>query len=187
MKDLRRDRFCNFIMPRLYGANKNENIIKAMSSSNLIPFPLSIPSEQKRETRSQFGALCYRVVDEKIQILLITSRRTKRWIIPKGWPENGMTPAEIVSTEASEEAGVRGKLSERPIGVYCYEKMISGEASLPCIVTVYPLKVKNLDTEYKEKNQRSRKWFTRKQAARRVDEPDLAALIKSTTIKGLKT
>lgn len=158
-----------------------------MSSSNLIPLPLSIPSEHKRETRSQFGALCYRVVDEKIQILLITSRRTKRWIIPKGWPENGMTPAEIVATEASEEAGVRGKLSERPIGVYCYEKMISEETSLTCIVTVYPLKVRSLDTKYKEKNQRSRKWFTRKQAAKRVNEPDLAALIKSTTIEDLKT
>ena len=158
-----------------------------MSSSNLIPLPLSIPSEHKRETRSQFGALCYRVVDEKIQILLITSRRTKRWIIPKGWPENGMTPAEIVAAEASEEAGVRGKLFERPIGVYCYEKIISEGSSLPCIVTVYLLKVISLATEYKEENQRSRKWFTRKQAAKRVNEPDLAALIKSITIKDLKT
>ena len=98
-----------------------------------------------------------------------------------------MTPAEIVATEASEEAGVRGKLSERQIGVYCYEKMISEESSLTCIVTVYPLKVRSFDTKYKEKNQRSRKWFTRKQAAKRVNEPDLAALIKSTTIEDLKT
>ena len=90
-----------------------------MSIPKPTQLPLSIEPKQKRHARSQFGALCYRGSDGKIQILLITSRRTKRWIIPKGWPENDMTPGESAANEAVEEAGVAGKLRERPFGVYC--------------------------------------------------------------------
>jgi 8-oxo-dGTP pyrophosphatase MutT (NUDIX family) len=141
--------------------------------------PLSIKPKQKRHARSQFGALCYRVSDGKIQILLITSRRTKRWIIPKGWPENDMTPGESAANEAVEEAGVSGKLRERPFGVYCYEKTVEDGDNYPCIVTVYAIKVKTILTDYPEKSERRRKWFSRKDAAKRVFEPDLARLLKS--------
>ena len=93
-----------------------------MSITKAVQLPLSIDTKQKSNARSQFGALCYRITDGKIQVLLITSRRTQRWILPKGWPENGITPGESAAKEAMEEAGVTGKLNERPLGVYCYEK-----------------------------------------------------------------
>ena len=150
-----------------------------MSSAKLIQLPLSIEKKQKRNARSQFGALCYRITDGKIRVLLITSRRTKRWILPKGWPENGMTPGESAANEAMEEAGVTGKLNERPLGVYYYNKNVDDGENYPCIVTVYALKVKNTWTDYQEKSERRRKWFSRKGAAKRVLEPDLALLIKS--------
>ena len=150
-----------------------------MSSAKLIQLPLSIEKKQKRNARSQFGALCYRITDGKIRVLLITSRRTKRWILPKGWPENGMTPGESAANEAMEEAGVTGKLNERPLGVYYYNKKVDDGENYPCIVTIYALKVKNTWTDYQEKSERRRKWFSRKGAAKRVLEPDLALLIKS--------
>ena len=150
-----------------------------MSSTKLTQLPLSIETKQKRHARSQFGALCYRVNDGKIQVLLISSRRTKRWILPKGWPENGMTPGESAANEAMEEAGVTGTLNERPIGVYCYEKNVVNGENYPCIVTIYALKVNKTWADYPEKYERRRKWFGHKGAAKRVLEPDLALLIKS--------
>ena len=150
-----------------------------MSITKLVQLPLSIDTKQKRNARSQFGALCYRITDEKIQVLLITSRRTQRWILPKGWPENGMTPGESAANEAMEEAGVTGKINERPLGVYYYEKTVENGENYPCIVTIYALKVKKKWVDYQEKSERRRKWFSQKGAAKRVLEPDLALLIKS--------
>ena len=144
-----------------------------------VQLPLSIDTKQKRNARSQFGALCYRISDGKIQVLLITSRRTQRWILPKGWPENGMTPGESAANEAMEEAGVTGKLNERPLGVYYYEKTVKNGKNYPCIVTIYELKVQKTWADYQEKSERRRKWFSQKGAANRVLEPDLALLIKS--------
>ena len=150
-----------------------------MSITKLFQLPLSIDTKQKRNARSQFGALCYRITDGKIQVLLITSRRTQRWILPKGWPENGMTPGESAANEAMEEAGVTGKLNERPLGVYYYEKNVGNGEKYPCIVTIYELKVKKTWANYKEKSERRRQWFSQKGAAKRVLEPDLALLIRS--------
>ena len=150
-----------------------------MSITKPVQLPLSIDTKQKRNARSQFGALCYRITDRKIQVLLITSRRTQRWILPKGWPENGMTPGESAANEAMEEAGVTGKLNERPLGVYYYEKNVENGKNYPCIVTIYELKVQKTWADYQEKSERRRKWFSQKGAAKRVLEPDLALLIKS--------
>jgi len=150
-----------------------------MSITKPIQLPLSIDTKQKRNARSQFAALCYRISDGKIQVLLITSRRTQRWILPKGWPENGMTPGESAANEAMEEAGVTGKLNERPLGVYYYEKTVENGKNYPCIVTIYELKVQKTWADYQEKSERRRKWFSQKGAAKRVLEPDLALLIKS--------
>ena len=101
-----------------------------MSPSKPKPLPLSIDPIQKRMARAQFGALCYRVEKGMVQILLVTSRGTKRWIVPKGWPEDGSTPAEAAAKEAGEEAGVTGTVKQRPIGVYSYEKHMENVESL---------------------------------------------------------
>ena len=90
-----------------------------------------------------------------------------------------MTPGESAANEAVEEAGVSGKLRERPFGVYSYEKTVEDGENYPCIVTVYAIKVKTILTDYPEKSERRRKWFSRKDAAKRVFEPDLARLLKS--------
>lgn len=131
----------------------------------------------KTDLRTQFAALCYRVKDGKLQFLLITARRTGRWIVPKGWPMDGETPMDAAATEAYEEAGVRGKVHPRPVGVFSYYR-VKSKNELPCIAVVYPLKVKKVLTRWPERKERERKWVSRKKAAAMIDDPDLQAIIE---------
>jgi 8-oxo-dGTP pyrophosphatase MutT (NUDIX family) len=130
----------------------------------------------KTDLRTQFAALCYRVKNEKVQFCLVTSRRSGRWIVPKGWPMNGQTPMDAAATEAFEEAGVRGKIEPRPIGVFSYYKVHS-KNELPCIAVVYPLKVKKVLRTWPERKERNRKWLSRKKAAALVDNAELSQII----------
>ena len=130
----------------------------------------------KTDLRTQFAALCYRIKDDKLRFCLVTSRRSGRWIVPKGWPMDGQTPMEAAATEAFEEAGVRGKIYERPIGVFSYYKVRS-QNELPCIAVVYPLKVKKVLSRWPERKERERKWLPRKKAAALVDDPELREII----------
>jgi len=132
----------------------------------------------KRGVRTQFGALCWRKHRDEIQFLLVTSRRTGRWITPKGWPIDGEAPADAAQTEAFEEGGVKGKVGAFCIGIYSYIKDVDDNLSLPCVVALFPLKVKSLSDDYPEKGQRKRKWFSQKKASSLVDEPELKALIR---------
>lgn len=140
--------------------------------------PFAVKPKRKTEFRSQFGALCYRIRKEEVQVLLITSRETKRWIIPKGWPMAGEKPAEAASTEAFEEAGVTGKSSNLCIGLYSYKKRLEGKKFLPVVVSVFPVRVKNLHSTWPEKEVRRRKWFSLEKAAKKVKEPELQKIIK---------
>jgi 8-oxo-dGTP pyrophosphatase MutT (NUDIX family) len=139
--------------------------------------PIFLQASSKRDVRTQFAALCYRMVKGKPEILLVTSRRTKRWIIPKGWPMDGKTPGESALTEAWEEAGVIGKLRPRSLGLFSYLKSIDDKTDLPCVAMVYAVKVKSLAAKYPERGERTRKWFSLKKAAERVNEPELAHII----------
>ncbi len=159
---------------------------RRMSHARKIQLPLSISSASKRESRSQFAALPFRVVDDKLQFLLVTSRRSKRWILPKGWPENGMTPARSAAKEAWEEAGVLGTAYDMCLGVYSYEKILPDSPDLPVIGLVYPLKVKTIKSNFPERKERRRKWLSPKQAAGRVDEPELKRILKTFDPKILK-
>ncbi|MCI2398893.1 NUDIX hydrolase [Aliiroseovarius subalbicans] len=127
--------------------------------------------------RTQFGVLCYRIRDGKVEVLLITTRGRGRWIIPKGWPMDGETPAGAAATEAWEEAGVTGKLSHDLLGFYAYQKG-RGRDRMPCMVAVFPLRVKKLAKNYPEAGQRRRKWVSLKKAVNMVREPELRKLIK---------
>lgn len=144
---------------------------------------LSVPKAFRRlddsTIREQYAALCYRVVNGKIRVLLITSRGTKRWIVPKGWPMTNKAPHEAALTEAAEEAGVIGRVSQEPIGHYTYYKALADGTEVPCVGTLFPVHVRLLRAEYPEANERDRKWFSRKKAAKKVDEPELAALIRN--------
>lgn len=132
--------------------------------------------------RTQYGALCWRRGSDKdkIEVLLVTSRETGRWIIPKGWPIKGLGPCETARQEAFEEAGVDGKASEACAGLYSYVKLLGPQRSneVPCVVAVYPIRVNKLVDDFPERDERRRKWFSPKKAAQKVDEPELRALLR---------
>jgi 8-oxo-dGTP pyrophosphatase MutT (NUDIX family) len=130
--------------------------------------------------RTQYGALCYRMRRGKPRVLLVTSRTRRRWILPKGWPIKNSTPPRTAAIEAWEEGGVVGKVQDVSLGLYSYIKIGDGvQPDLPCVVTVYPVKVKSLATDYPEQRERRRKWFSPKEASRKVAEPELRRLLKA--------
>ena len=104
--------------------------------------PISLQGARKGEVRTQFAALCYRVRQGKVQVLLITSRGAKRWIVPKGWPMDAKTPGAAAAREAWEEAGVRGRVTGGCLGVYSYTKEMDGGEMLPVVAMLYPVEVK---------------------------------------------
>lgn len=120
----------------------------------------------------QSAVIPYRIIDGKLRILLITSRRRKRWIAPKGVVEPDMTPADSAAKEAWEEAGIRGEVDQQALGEYTYKKWGG-----TCTVTVYAMHVTKELRKWPE-DFRSRKWLSPKQAAKRVREKDLKRLIK---------
>lgn len=130
--------------------------------------------------RLQYGALPYRPsVDGGREILLITSRDTGRWIIPKGWPMRGKEGWEVAAREAFEEAGIEGETNAQAIGAYHYHKRRPGGRSLTCRVEVFPFGVVSELKRWPERHQRRRQWFTAREAARLVDEDELKSLILS--------
>ena len=121
----------------------------------------------------QIGALCFKIEKNKLFILLIKSRRSKRWVIPKGWKLATMNSRMSVAVEAWEEAGVQGKVSKRPIGFYHYRKANKDGSFFSCEVKVYSLSVFKLKKKFPEMNERKSKWFSSDQASLMVDEPEL--------------
>jgi uncharacterized protein Yka (UPF0111/DUF47 family)/ADP-ribose pyrophosphatase YjhB (NUDIX family) len=114
-----------------------------------------------------------------VQVLLVTSRESRRWVIPKGNFANNVSPHAAAAQEAEEEAGVRGAVCPTPLGTYRYRKRKGSGASLMADVEVFPLSVSEQLTDWKEKKQRERRWFSLSDAANAVDEPDLRDLIRS--------
>jgi 8-oxo-dGTP pyrophosphatase MutT (NUDIX family) len=129
-----------------------------------------------KERMNQVAALPFRVVDGAIEVLLVTSRETKRWLIPKGWPMKGRKPHKAAAREAEEEAGVKGRIEGKPLGHYTYWKRRIVHFDL-CRVDVYPLEVVKQLKSWKEKGQRESRWFNVDEAADAVLEPSLAWLI----------
>lgn len=113
----------------------------------------------------------------RLSVLMVTSRDTGRWVMPKGWRMDGKKPWIAAEIEALEEAGAVGFIGSDVIGTYRYDKILDCGTALPCRVTVYPMIVERLRKRWKERQERKRRWFSPKDAARRVDEPDLAALL----------
>ena len=140
--------------------------------------PISTHASQKRDVRTQFAALCYRVNKKgNHKVLLVTSRGTGRWIVPKGWPMDGRTPAGAAAQEAWEEAGVRGTTQGLCLGLYSYQKWLGRAEPLSIAVLVYPLAVTEMADDFPEQGQRQRKWFSPAKAARNVHEPELARIL----------
>lgn len=140
-----------------------------------------MPSGIKRTARSetrQVAALPWRLTDDGRQILMITSRETRRWVIPKGGRMVGKTDPEAAAQEAMEEAGVRGEMDPTSIGVFRYAKGLKDGGVRQCVVSVYPLQVLVQLGAWPEAHQRERRWMSLSEAADLVHEPDLAALIR---------
>ena len=126
--------------------------------------------------RTQYAALPFRKA-ETVEVLLITSRETRRWVVPKGWPMKGRSPSKTAALEALQEAGLEGEVATKPLGAYVYVKRGVGEKSWTCKVHVYPLAVKRQRDRWREQKERVRQWFSVAEAAEAVDEPDLKAII----------
>ena len=127
--------------------------------------------------RSQYGAICWRKAEAGLDVLLITSRETGRWVIPKGWPIKGISAAASAAREAWEEAGVEGKLCNTCLGVFSYQKLMPEDQAILCVVAIYGVRVEKLSRRYPEQRQRRRKWFAAREAAALVAEPELRALL----------
>ena len=125
---------------------------------------------------AQSAVLAFRIDEDAPKVLLITSRRTRRWVLPKGHIEAGQTSRDAARVEAFEEAGVDGRLAETKIGTYCYTKNdVAGNPAYK--VKVYPMEVEHLADTWPEQNERRRAWMDFPSAAEAVDEPELKNLL----------
>jgi 8-oxo-dGTP pyrophosphatase MutT (NUDIX family) len=127
--------------------------------------------------RLQVAALPWRMDEAGVEILLITSRDTGRWVLPKGWPEAREPLSEAAAREAGEEAGLSGVVSHIEVGRYFYAKALASGQEVPCEVLVYPLQVTEMAAKWKERHERERRWFGGHEAAGMVAEPDLGQII----------
>ncbi|MFU1479348.1 NUDIX hydrolase [Roseovarius sp. C7] len=134
----------------------------------------------RRPPELQVAALCMRAGADGPEVLMITSRDTGRWVLPKGWLMDGRATAEAAMIEAWEEAGVRPTAaSPVHIGHYHYDKQLDGGYSAPVRVELYRFEVADLARDYPERAERARLWLSPEQAAERVDEPELAEILRN--------
>ncbi|HEX4534282.1 MAG TPA: NUDIX hydrolase [Rhizomicrobium sp.] len=131
----------------------------------------------KKNCSVQYGALPYRVVDGRLEILLITTLRSRRWIIPKGWPITGQTPQASAAREALEEAGVCGEIEPKAIGSFRYFKQLKNGDMTLCSVEVFALKVTQQRKTWAEKASRELRWCSVDQALAAISEAPLRQLI----------
>lgn len=125
----------------------------------------------------QSAALPLAQRDGKAMVLLVTSRDTGRWVLPKGWVERRLSRPALAAKEAFEEAGAIGEVAPAPIGRYAYLKRLRNGRSLPCSVEVFAMQVQRLADRWPERRQRVRRWFTLADAAAVVAEADLTGLL----------
>jgi 8-oxo-dGTP pyrophosphatase MutT (NUDIX family) len=127
--------------------------------------------------RLQYAALPWRKTKRGLEILLITSLTTKRWIVPKGWPLKNCTPVECAAYEALEEAGVIGTVAKKAIGSFLYKKRRKSGKLVPCKVEVYPMKVTTQRRNWMERDAREARWCTCAEAIGLVGDAGLQKLI----------
>lgn len=126
----------------------------------------------------QAGAIPYSVIDGEVQVLLITSRGSGRWLIPKGNIDPGLTPAQAAAKEAYEEAGIRGTITtDTPLGFFTSFKSLKSGEEKPVTVEVYALLVDRQLKRWPESKQREACWMSATDAARSVKEPGLTRLL----------
>jgi 8-oxo-dGTP pyrophosphatase MutT (NUDIX family) len=130
---------------------------------------------------TQYGVIpVRRAADGGLEVLLITSRETRRWVVPRGNPIAGKSPPESAAQEAYEEAGIIGLVEPEAIGRYSYKKRRRFGLAVPAVVHLFRMRVAEERDDWPEKGQRERRWFAAEEAAAAVNEAELARLIRRT-------
>lgn len=162
-------------------------LLKQVTRANARGYRSLMTRGSEQELPIQTGALPWRLAGSKgIEVLLVTSRRSGRWTIPKGWPMPGKTLAEAAAQEAFEEAGVKGTVDPNPIGYirHVKQKLVTGD--LEVNIVVHPMWVDREFPKWPELGQRKRRWFSPKDAAKRVDSSELGDLIRQSAKRSLQ-
>jgi len=137
---------------------------------------------KRGESIRQVAAIPFRLnARGDIEVMLVTSRTTRRFIVPKGWPMKGKSGRKAATIEAKEEAGVLGKTLREPAGTYSYWKRLTNRF-VRVDVIVYLLEVSEELANWQEARQRERAWLAPADAATLIDEPDLSTLVATLTI-----
>ena len=138
-----------------------------------------MPRAQRSGSKLQYAALPFRRrADVGVEVLLITTRETGRWIIPKGWPIPGLSPQDSAAHEAREEGGLIGRIGEMVIGRYHYDKRLASGSVVRCAVDVFLLEVSEQMKSWPEQRERRTRWFAVAEAAGAVEEPELRDILR---------
>jgi 8-oxo-dGTP pyrophosphatase MutT (NUDIX family) len=139
---------------------------------------MGLSVRRQAEPQAQIAALPWRLDRRgRIEVLMVTSRISGHWLIPKGWPMPEKSEPEAAAQEALEEAGITGRIAGVALGSYRYDKLLKDGSAIPCTVAVYPLRVDSELQDWRERDARRRRWFSLKEAAERAYEPGLRALL----------
>ena len=133
--------------------------------------------KKSKKLRVQYAALPYRFSDAGPLVALVTSRETRRWILPKGQPEKSLKGYQVAAQEALEEAGLRGQTAKKPFATIKSRKRLKSGKEVDCDVKIYPMLVDQEDAIWPEMHQRERRWLPPLVAASQVSETELARVI----------
>lgn len=136
-----------------------------------------MPKGERKKPLVQYAALPYRIEDGHPMVLLVTSRETKRWILPKGQPERKLSPHQVAEAEAYEEAGLIGTVFKTAFAQFDSFKRLKSGREVPCLMRVFLLEVTHELAAWPEKAERQRRWMTPGEAALLVTEPGLARVL----------
>ena len=170
---------------REVASRKNTSVdptVAKQSVAKPLPKKQAVEQAKKGKTIRQVAAIPFRRgADGGIEVMLVTSRQTQRFIVPKGWPMPGKSGRKAATIEAEEEAGVIGKMLKQPAGSYSYWKRLTTSFAR-VNVTVYLLAVSEELTNWPEARTRQRAWLKAEDAATLIDEPELATLLKTLRV-----
>lgn len=132
---------------------------------------------ESRTSNVQYAALPWRKEKGKIEILLITTSNARLWIVPKGWPIEGLTPSQSAAQEALEEAGLEGEVAAEPIGSFRHHKQAKSGETILCTVYLFPMEVTGQRETWPEKDLRQIRWYSVEEAIAQIKRPSLRRLI----------
>ena len=132
----------------------------------------------KEKIVEQSGVIAYGLNEGNLSLVLITSKSTKRWVVPKGHIEPNLTAKESAEQEAFEEAGIEGVVSDVTVGSYDYTKHDKEDSNI-YRVSLFPMEIQRLHNDWPEANLRARQWMTIPQAVNAVNEETLKLLLKN--------